>query len=226
MTELGSKGTLIEAAVEYLTNDIVNGEYVPEQKLSIAGLKARYGIGASPLREALAQLSQQGFVDFDSRRGFRVAAMSLCDLEDITQVRILVETEALTRSIKNGDDEWDINIVAASRRLNRLAMREKDGDLPSSEEIEDAHWKFHQSLLAGCGSPRLLTLQETLYQQANRYRSIMMKKWHGMEQVAEIHDQLAEIILSRDIDRACAALRDHLEVTLSLVYPKADVKAS
>ncbi len=102
----------------------------------------------------------------------------------------------------------------------------KDGDLPSPEEIEDAHWRFHRSLLAGCGSSRLLTLQETLYQQANCYRSIMMKQWHGMQQVTEIHDQLAEIILTRDIERACAALRDHLEATLSLVYPKSDVKVS
>jgi hypothetical protein len=54
----------------------------------------------------------------------------------------------------------------------------------------------------------------------------MMKQWHGMQQLAEIHDQLAEIILTCDIEPACAALRDHIEVTLSLFYPKSDVKAS
>jgi DNA-binding GntR family transcriptional regulator len=218
--EPGSKGTLIEAAIEYLTNDIVNGEFEPEQKLSIAKLKARYGIGASPLREALSQLAPLGFVDFDSRRGFRVAAMSIEDLADITRVRILIESEALTLSIEKGDDEWDVDIAGACRRLQRLATREQSGETPTPGEIEEAHWKFHRALISACDSPRLLTLQEILYNQGQRYRSIMMRKWHAMDEVAQIHQDLADIVLSRDIERACVALREHLEQSVSMVYPR------
>lgn len=226
MTEPGTTGTLIEAAIELLTRDIVNGEFDPEQKLSIAKLKARYDIGASPLREALSQLAPLGFVDFDSRRGFRVAAMSIDDLKDITRVRTLVEIDALTQSIRNGDDEWDVNIVAASRRLQRLAAHEKTGNPPTQEEIEDAHWKFHRALISACDSPRLLAMQEVLYNQANRYRSIMMTKWHGMERVVEVHKELEDSVLSRDIERACSALRKHLEQSVEMVYPQITKKTN
>lgn len=219
MTELGPKVTLIETAIEYLTNDIVNGEFEPKQKLSISKLKAKYGIGASPLREALSQLAPMGFVDFDSRRGFRVAPMSIEDLTDITRIRILIEIEALKLSIENESDEWDVNIVGALRRLQRLEAREKT-DPPSQEEIEEAHWKFHRALISACGSPRLLTMQEVMYNQAHRYRSIMIRKWHGLDSVIDIHEKLATDILSRDIERACQALREHLEQSVAMVYPQ------
>ncbi|MBT0961179.1 GntR family transcriptional regulator [Denitromonas iodatirespirans] len=220
MNEQGPDRTLIEVAIERLSADIVSGALQPGRKLLIAELKKRYEIGASPLREALAKLSSDGFVVFDSRRGFRVAEVSQADLEDITRVRKSIECEALKSAIANGDDEWDVGIVAASARLHRLAVRAREADPPTGTDVERAHRQFHTALLAACDSPRLLSLQQLFYDQAQRYRAVMMRQWHGLDEAAEVHQQLADVVLSRDVDRACSALSEHIDLTLQSVYPE------
>lgn len=219
MSDSSPKETLIEVAIEQLSADIVAGTLAPEQKLQIAELKERYQIGASPLREALAKLSSLGFVVFDSRRGFRVAPISREDLEDLTRVRKLIETEALRQCLAAGNDEWDVGIAAASARLQRLRARSHDGDKPSLEEVEHAHRQFHLALVAGCNSRRLTTLQELFYDQARRYRSVMMSDGPNLDEFVDEHVKLGEDILSRDEERACQALAAHIELTLTSVYP-------
>lgn len=226
MTEPGPKETLIEVAINRLSADIVSGALPPDHKLQIAELKARYQIGASPLREALAKLSSLGFVVFDSRRGFRVAAISREDLVDITRVRKVIEVEALRSSIAAGDDEWDVGVVAATARLQLIGARSKEGTPPSLEEVERAHRQFHLALLSGCHSPRLSSLQQVFYDQAQRYRHVMISHWHDLDDFVAVHAKLAETILSRDCEKACAALADHIELTLSSVYPAEGVKAT
>ena len=65
-----------ETAVDMLRHDIVAGVLKPDTKLKMRELKARYGMGGSPLREALAQLAARGLVSQEPQRGFRVPALS------------------------------------------------------------------------------------------------------------------------------------------------------
>lgn len=213
--------TLIETAIDRLTREIVSCELVPGQKLLIADLKERYAMGASPLREALARLCSLGFVVFDSGRGFRVAPTSKEDLEDITAVRELMETAALRRSIAEGDDEWEVGIVAAYARLERAAARNAEADGPVPAEAEGAHKQFHTALVAACGSSRLLEGHSTLYDQAHRYRHQMLERTHDLEGFLRSHEVLMKAALSRDAERACAELVAHLRFTLEKVYPEA-----
>lgn len=222
MTDSSPKETLIEVAIERLSEDIVAGALVPEQKLQIAELKERYQIGASPLREALAKLSSLGFVVFDSRRGFRVAPISREDLEDLTSVRKLIEIEALRLCLAANNDEWDVGIAAASARLQRLRARKNEGEKPSFEEVEHAHRQFHLALVQGCNSRRLTSLQEVFYDQARRYRSVMMHDGPDIDEFVDVHVKLGEDILSRDVERACNALAAHIELTVANVYPPED----
>ncbi|HEX5393698.1 MAG TPA: FCD domain-containing protein [Rhodocyclaceae bacterium] len=219
MTDTGPKETLIEVAIERLSTDIVAGTLAPEQKLQIAELKERYQIGASPLREALSKLSSLGFVVFDSRRGFRVAPVSRADLEDLTQVRKLVETEGLRLSIAAGNDEWDVGIVAATARLRRLGDRNKSGEEVPLGEVERVHRQFHLALVSGCNSRRLATLQELFYDQAQRYRSVLLREGPPIDEFVDVHVQLAADVLSRNVDQACTALAAHIELTLTGVCP-------
>jgi GntR family carbon starvation induced transcriptional regulator len=219
MTNNAPKETLIEVAIERLSADIVAGILPPEHKLQIAELKERYQIGASPLREALAKLSSLGFVVFDSRRGFRVAPISQEDLTDLTRVRKLVEAEGLRSSIAGNNDEWDVGIAAAVTRLQRLGTRDREGETVPLDEIERAHRQFHMALLDGCNSGRLRYLQEVFYDQAQRYRSVLMTGGPKLEDFVKEHEKLAADILSRDADRACAALAAHIDLTLKYVYP-------
>src|SRR5262245_65314056 len=95
--------TASETALRLLRRDIVCGVLKPDSKLKLRMLKERYGIGGSPMREALAQLTAQGLVQQLSQKGFRVPPLSRAHLMDITRSRQLVEIEAVTRATAQGD---------------------------------------------------------------------------------------------------------------------------
>jgi DNA-binding GntR family transcriptional regulator len=98
-----AKLTLTDQAYERLREDIVHGAFHPGDKLRIEFLKQTYDVGATPLREALYRLSADGFVHVQGQRGFRVADMSLEELKDITNLRVVLEGMALTsRTSRNG----------------------------------------------------------------------------------------------------------------------------
>jgi GntR family transcriptional regulator, carbon starvation induced regulator len=203
--------TLTKAAVDRLVQEILSGALAPGEKLRIELLKERYQIGASPLREALARLSALGFVVNESRRGFRVASISQKDLQDITIVREMIETTALRRSIEHGSYEWEANIVSALARLRlKLSRLQSKGGELDWLDVQSIHKEFHVALLSGCRSERLLTLQSIIYDQAMRYRYLGFSKNPNMRDFTKSHEVLTEAILSKDVERACAALVRHL----------------
>lgn len=85
----GSSFSKASEALRRMRADIVAGALKPDQKLSFKYLVSRYGVGTSPLREALCQLAGQGLVDLESQRGFRLAPVSKADLMDVISLRRL-----------------------------------------------------------------------------------------------------------------------------------------
>lgn len=213
--------TLAERAALRLQQDILAGHMVPGEKLGVVDLAARLGMGSTPVREGLSRLVAQGLVTAVGRRGFRVSEVNPADLADLTRLRCLIEAEGLRLSLAQGDDLWEAGIIAALHRLKVQVRRrglQAGGDTP---EYDSLHKGFHMALIAASGSPRLLEQASLLYDQAYRYRRLMLKELTDPEQFIRIHEALAEGVLSRDPDRATALLRGHLETTLSYVYPGA-----
>src|SRR6218665_258701 len=144
---------LTEQAFRSLRHDVLAGTFVPGGKLKLDELQRHYGYSSSPLREALSRLAPEGLVRADERRGFRVAALSLDDLNDITHMRLMLDVEALRGSIAAGDDAWEAAIVAAFHRLEKVESRLSDGPQVLDEEWSEVHRGFHLALLAACASP-------------------------------------------------------------------------
>jgi len=218
----GEETTLVERAVARIRHDIVAGAYAPDARLGINDMVERYGIGATPIREALSRLTAAGLVHAVGNRGFRVPAMSRHDLEDITRLRQLVECEALRESIARGDDEWEAGVVAALHRLRNAAAASGPGEDADVTAIDRTHKRFHTSLIAACGSQRMLDLHDRLYDQAFRYRSVMVRGLAHPRSFPEVHVALAEVVLKRNPARACAALSQHLALTVPAVYGDGD----
>lgn len=213
-------GSLTEFAYRNIRSDIIAGLFPPGVKLQIDELKTRYGLSASPLREALARLISQGFVSVESQRGFRVAAMSPEDLADITIARQVIETAALQRAIERGDDAWEAGILAAYHRLDRYVARLGGRPVENLAEFGELHKAFHVALVAACGSPRLLDEQSRLYDQAERYRHGMMQNFL-VEQgtgIMDEHKQLMDLVLARQAEDACAMLHHHLSHTYDFCF--------
>jgi GntR family carbon starvation induced transcriptional regulator len=213
--------TLSERAANLVERDIIAGDLAPGARLGIVDLVQRYEIGATPLREGLSRLVSRGLIVGIGQRGFRVAEISRDDLLDITQMRSVVEIEALRLSILHGDDAWEAGIVGTLHQMRRHIARTGNEFREGAPDFDRLHKAFHTSLLAACGSRRLLAAHSDLYDQAYRYRRVMMRSLDSGRKFVAAHQNLADRVLARDIDSAQAMLAAHLRSTLDIVYPKA-----
>lgn len=195
-----------ERAVDQLRSDIIHGALKPDTKLKIRELKAHYGLGASPLREALAQLSAQGIVSQSSQRGFRVPSLTAAHLDDITRSRQLIEGEALRLAIEAGRAGWEAEIVASFHLLERSVAEHAQRRKPLGEAYEAVHHRFHKALIAACPLDSLKTFSDLLYINASRYRFLMLATLTASDHVVEVHRKLMSLVLAR---RSAAALAEH-----------------
>ncbi|MBR1270591.1 FCD domain-containing protein [Bradyrhizobium sp. AUGA SZCCT0222] len=211
--------TLSERAATLVEHDILAGHLAPGSRLGIIDLVQRYEIGATPLREGLSRLMSRGLIVGTGQRGFRVADVSREDLHDITLMRTAVEIEAIKLAITHGDDAWEAGIVSTLHQMRRHIERTGDEFREGAEDFDRLHKGFHTALLTGCGSKRLLSAHSDLYDQAYRYRRVMMRSLESGKKFVRVHQSLADRVLSRDIAGAQAMLEAHLRSTIDIVYP-------
>jgi DNA-binding GntR family transcriptional regulator len=98
--------TLAVQAFSRLHADILSAKLRPGEKMHVERLRETYGLGATPLREALSKLTSLDLVTAEGQRGFRVAPVSTANLLDITKTRAWVEGIALRAAISGGDRRW------------------------------------------------------------------------------------------------------------------------
>jgi len=209
--------TLAMVAYRRLRRDIVTGAFAPGQPLRLEVLRQRYGLSFSPLREALNRLQAERLVVAAALRGFSVAPLSTEEMWDATETRILIETEALRRSIERGDDAWEVQIVAAFHAL-ALQARRVTSNAANDDEfwlLEARHRDFHHALIASCGSPRLTSLADQLHAETQRYRlpSLAGGSPSAKRDIAREHRDIMEAALGRTPTEAVALLAAHYRRT-------------
>ena len=211
--------TLAERAAQRIEADILNGALAPNSRLGIADTAARYGVGATPLREALSRLSARGLVSAIGKRGFRVKSVSREDLADIVRIGAVLESKTLRLSMEAGEGVWEGEIVASLHGLNRYVRSNPRGVGEGEPAFDALHKRFHASLISACGSPRLVAACSGLYDEAYRYRRLMMATFADGEEFLRAHEVLAEAAIEREAKRAADLLEAHIASTFALVYP-------
>ena len=152
-----------------------------------------------------------------AQRGFRVAPMSLADLEDLTRTRTLLECAALRDSIELGDDEWEARVVGAYHRLSRAEERLANDPAGVFDEWEARNRAFHEALISACPSRWILRFQALLYQQSHRYRRLSAMTTPVPASVHEEHRRIFEAALARDAERADQLIAQHIQLALKII---------
>jgi DNA-binding GntR family transcriptional regulator len=210
----GAPRTIAESIYRRLRQDILWGQLTPGTPLRSDKLRARYKVGVSPLREALTRLVAERLVTSVGQRGFRVAPLTEYDVEDTMQTRIVIEREALGRSIANGGIAWETALVAAFHALSRNPVPQRPG--PATETWAIHHRQFHMALIASCGSRWLIELAGQLFDQAERHRLLRVK--FGPQEklkrdIVREHRQIFDAAMARDVKAAVRALERHYRTT-------------
>ena len=204
-----SRNLVGSSTYQQIKRDIIFGDLKPGNKLKLDGLRQRYAASMSTLRETLSRLASEGFVEAKDQRGFFVTPVSSEDLVEIANLRVLLECHALRLSVKNGDTDWEGNLVAAHHKLHLMEQKLLAGDDSHKEDWKRYDWEFHLALIAACGSRNLLSLHSVLYDKYLRYQMLVLT-YRGADAVEE-HRQMFEQALARDVEGSAKTLRQHIE---------------
>ena len=232
--------TKTEAAYRLLRRDILTTRLMPGAPLKLGVLRATYGVGWTPLREALSRLEAERLVPASSNRGFAVAPVSREELEDLARARLVVELPLLLESMQKGGSEWEEAVVTAHYRLSRCKIAPDDPSDEAVDEWDEKHEAFHEALLAAATSSWLLRFRSTISDQLRRHHRFLglaptLRAAAGMtdgyEQAVaalreamalEHHTALMEAALDRDMERVRTLMIAHIGYTLHVYVHSSD----
>jgi DNA-binding GntR family transcriptional regulator len=206
--------TLAAEVRAQLREDLLAGRFRPNERLRMEDLRSRYGVGFTPLREALMHLTSDGLVIAEQQRGFRAAPISLADHWDIATTRQAIEDIALADALTHGDDEWEAEIVSAFHRLTKVHHIDSETGSVSSEWAK-RHFAFHAALVSGAKSRWIKRIWKQLYEQSDRYRRIAVTFTKAGRE--NEHREIMQAALDRDTPRILQLNRAHIKNTASIV---------
>ena len=196
-----------KAAAYWLRRDIVRGVFEPMERLKVEHLVQFYGVGHSPVREAILLLSSSALVIHEHQKGYRVAPVSLADYDDVLAVYQHLYKLALRMAIDLGDDAWEERMVVQLHRSVKVRKVLPGGDPEALEKWQRAYSEYHAELLSGCGSPLMMQLLGDTGARLERYVYLFadLESDRERDQHAE-HREIVDALVARDRDRALALI--------------------
>lgn len=205
---------LKDQAYEQIKNAITTLRFKPGEPVIEGDLARILGISKTPVRNALVRLENEGLVQTLPFRGTFVAGVSLRDVVELYQVRGALEEQAI-RLITDRLTEADLErLRAASSEVDRQLSQ---GHL---EESFDSIREFHEAIVHMSGNHWLIEMYGNLGDHLARIRNICGHIPGRVEKSTVEHQSIIDALSTLDVERAVAALRDHLE-SLTLDYSRA-----
>ena len=209
---------------ESLRSDVLHGVLEPGSKLRVEAICARYGVGASPLREALSRLSAEGLVERSEQRGFSVSALKWDELLSLNRTRLLIESVALRESIENRTREWEEKLALLLHRISRLPRSTATESFESNRQWESLHSEFHRCLLSQCPSRWICDFCAELRDEFYRFRVVAAGQSYGQRDPQAEHLAIFHASIDGRADEAIALLAEHYALTSELVSQHAAIR--
>lgn len=199
--------SLREQALDAIRASIVLGEIEPGVVYSAPSLAAQLGVSATPVREAMLDLVNEGVVEAVRNKGFRVIELDDKDLDEIFQLRLLLEVPAVRE---------------VAGRLGAKAQARLDADIATMELAATqrdlrrylaADRSFHLTLLSEVGNRRLVRIVDRLREHTRLYGLQGLMDAEQLIQATAEHRQLLEAVVSGRAAEAGRLMADHVKHT-------------
>lgn len=209
--------TTSQHALEGLRRAIVSGELRPGQRVAQEDVAVRLGVSVAPVREALRVLEQEGQLVYQPRRGYFVTELRIEDLEEIYELRRLLEGRAARRALPAVDEETLARIRAAAEECDVAA------DSADVARELAANRRFHFAILECADHPHTMRIIRLLWDSTEAYRAIYYNSPAERRRAAQAHERILAALAERDADLLVAELDAHrnraLEVLRGILLP-------
>ncbi|WP_175718203.1 GntR family transcriptional regulator [Burkholderia anthina] len=197
-----------DAVAASLREMIINGELQAGERLVERDLAERFGISRIPMREAIQRLEREGLLDIFRNRGAVVRMLSASDVQEIYDMRALLEGDAIFRSVKRLDDETLARAELVHRLLGEADAPRRQGEL---------NREFHALLYGCCGNERLLKAIMELRSQVERYERLQATLLADTPSFQVEHEDILQACRERNARGARSMTVAHLESARRIV---------
>ena len=195
---------LRDVVFQTLRTAILKGDLKPGEWLMELQLASKLGVSRTPIREAIRMLEQEGLARTIPRKGAEVAGMTEKDMEDVLQIRCVLEELAARLSCQNITDE-----EMRELKIAMVAFEEKTRE-GNVVELAKADVTFHDIIYRAADNPKLLVLLNNLREQMYRYRTEYMKDDRIHPVLIREHKEMVKALESRDQELVAREVRQHL----------------
>ena len=214
-TRAASEGLRADDAYARIRHDILSCRLLPSAMVTEPDLMQRYGVGKNSCRHALIRLVQEGYVRSIPRQGYRVAGITLKDVEEVFALRI--ELEPMAARLAAG--KVDIDLL---RRLE-AECRVKHPVLDLTSQIGvflDANKSFHLAIAAATGNDRLFKVLSGLLDEMSRLVAMGFGVQGAKPEIKNDHNAMIDAFVAGDGRRAEQIARRHILTFQSMTMEK------
>ena len=196
--------SLKSQAYETLKRRILNCELKPGAAVTVADLAVDLGMGRMPVLQAVERLTLDGLVEVMPRKGVVVSPVSLDDLVEINEVRLLNEVQAARWAAERATKT---QIQALRTNLTRMKEALSARDVADMIALDS---EFHALISEAAGNSILAELLANLHDRSQRFWTLSLKVPGHNDLVCEQHAMIIDAIATGDPDKAETAIRDHI----------------
>ncbi|MBD3679989.1 MAG: GntR family transcriptional regulator [Rhodobacteraceae bacterium] len=206
-----SRPVLAVRVADALRELILEGKLAGGEKIREKELTELFGVSRTPLREAMKILASEGLIELIPNRGAVVSEPTASELADAFPILAALEGIAGAQAAERASDE---EIAEICRLTENLRTSLEAHDRPGYFEINQA---IHNAILAASRNETLRRTHATIARQVHRARyqaNLSRDRW---EKALSEHEQIAEALSRRDVERTSRLLSDHMMAKLSTV---------
>jgi DNA-binding GntR family transcriptional regulator len=209
------RSSLSKQVSEHLFQLMIHGVLKPGDKVNELALAKSLGVSRNPIREAIRKLEQKGILVTEPGRGAFVRELNDKDINEIGELRLLVETTALRRSLKK------INQQVVEELRHIVAEMERAAQDGLAERLVEFDFDFHAKIVSLAGNSRFDRVFRDVFDEMRVVVALLDLQSDPIRNGARDHIPILEAIEARDVRTATRALEAHIRQSwgrLSEIY--------
>ena len=196
---------LREIVFEYLRQSILDGKLEPGKRLMEIQMAEQLGVSRTPVREAIRKLELEGLVVMVPRRGAYVADVSIKDVLEVLEVRMVLEGLAASLAAERMSDDEINELTSVCDEFKRY-YEEDNIEGMIQKDVE-----FHDRIFNSTGNNKLNQISQSLREQIYRFRVRYISRYNKAKELVDEHQALLDAIRNRDPDKAYKCGMKHIE---------------
>ncbi len=209
------RSSLSQQVSEHLFQLMITGVLKPGDKVNELALAKSLRVSRNPIREAIRKLEQKGILVTEPGRGAFVRKLNDRDINEIGELRLLIETTALRRSMKKVDQE----VVDDLRRI--IGDMERAAQDGLAERLVESDFEFHARIVSLAGNSRFERVFQDVFDEMRVVVALLDLQSDPVRKGARDHVPIFKAIEARDVRGATRALEAHIRQSwerLSEIY--------